>query len=107
MEEAARKLSSIPAPDPDAIPPQIRNSDEDCSDRKPGEPRLVGPAPYDSDDVAVAECKSIDYTIKVPALDLYYLLFSSIELWYPECLLGLLSFRVEDACGSSILCRAY
>jgi len=65
MEET-KKLSSIPAPDPDTIQPQIRNKETtDSAEKKPGEPKLVGPAPYDSDDVAVAERDSIDYTIKV------------------------------------------
>ena len=63
---AAKKPSSILAPDPDAIPPQIRSNDNTTSDKhdNPGL-KVVGPAPYDSDDVANAERDTIDYSIKV------------------------------------------
>ncbi len=60
----AKKPSSILAPDPDAIQPQIRSNDNKDKHDNPGF-KIVGPAPYDSDDVANAERDTIDYSIKV------------------------------------------
>lgn len=63
----AKKPSSILAPDPNAIPPQIRSNENKKADEHDNDPglKIVGPAPYDSDDVANAERDTIDYSIKV------------------------------------------
>jgi hypothetical protein len=46
------------------FPCQIRSSD---SEAKSDGIKLVGPAPFDDDPVAITECDSIDYSIKVSA----------------------------------------
>ena len=61
-----KKAASILAPDPDAIAPQIRPRQSEGQSQEGG-PKVVGPAPYDSDDVAQVEKNNIDYTIKVNA----------------------------------------
>ncbi len=71
LEAAAastKKPTSIIAPDPDDIPPQIRSNEKKEGSAGPNTEtglKLIGPAPYDDDDVAVAERNSIDYSVKV------------------------------------------
>ena len=65
MESPKKVGGSILAPNPDAIPSQIRPVTGKDAKAKEGELKIVGPAPYDDDPVALAEKDTIDYSIKV------------------------------------------
>ena len=98
MEEA-KKPSSITAPDPDAIPPQIRQKEQQMSEeRNQAGPRLFGPAPFDSDDVAVKERDGIDYTTKVniKRISMFSHLIQRLSKYRPEVTSLMLAIRKKE-----------
>ena len=72
MDSAKKVGGSILAPNPDAIPSQIRSvtAGGGVKSQQEGDLKIVGPAPYDDDPVALAEKETIDYSIKVTTMTL-------------------------------------